>query len=539
LPFSISAGVGFIALFGVAVLNGIVLINEFNRLREEENLTVEEIVVKGTQSRLRPVLMTAAVASLGFLPMALSTSSGAEVQRPLATVVIGGLISATLLTLLVLPVLYVWIEKRKRNVKSVSIALVFLLCSLGVSAQGNSADVKEVVKQSVNLRYVALDSILAMGEQKAIALQLAGKQVEIMKLMADNPYDLSRTNSGVEYGNINSAFRDTRFFINQDFQLPSVYKRKKNFTLAQLETAKSNLKVELSELRMAIRNLCYRIMDLQRREEIIRKLMTTYGEWKRIAEAQFKSGDINQSAFISISLQLKQFNLEIGQIEADRTMLISQLQTLLQTEQQIVPLTEHPSLQLIQNDFSVLNHPLLLNSIAKTNESKALIDLEKSRLAPEFNLGYSNLSIKGWQSPDGVTQKYYGASDRFSIYQFGLSLPIFNGSSRARLNAARVGFQVSELELQRQKLQLTQRMKEVIAQYQAAKSALMYYENEGMKLLNDIDQQTNVRFQKGDIGYAERMMLVNQQLQLQSARADAILALQLSLSAYQYLTETK
>jgi cobalt-zinc-cadmium resistance protein CzcA len=268
-------------------------------------------------------------------------------------------------------------------------------------------------------------------------------------------------------------------------------------------------------------------------------LITTYGEWQRIAEAQFKSGEINQSAFISISLQLKQFNLEIGQIEADRTMLISQLQTLLQTEQQIVPLTEHPSLQLMQKDFSVLNHPLLLNSIAKTNESKALIDLEKSRLAPEFNLGYSNLSIKGWQSPDGVTQKYYGASDRFSIYQFGLSLPIFNGSSRARLNAARVGFQVSELELQRQKLQLTQRMAEVIAQYQAAKSALMYYENEGMKLLNDIDQQTNVRFQKGDIGYAERMMLVNQQLQLQSARADAILALQLSLSAYQYLTETK
>ena len=157
------------------MLNGIVLINEFNRLREEENLSVEEVVVKGTQSRLRPVLMTAAVASLGFLPMALSTSSGAEVQRPLATVVIGGLISATLLTLLVLPVLYVWIEKRKRNVKSVSIALVFLLGSLGVSAQGNNADVKEVVKQSANLRYVALDSILVMGEQKAIDLQSSGK----------------------------------------------------------------------------------------------------------------------------------------------------------------------------------------------------------------------------------------------------------------------------------------------------------------------------------------------------------------------------
>jgi len=112
MPFSISAGVGFIALFGVAVLNGIVLISEFNRLRKEDaQMPLKDIVRKGTQVRLRPVLMTALVASLGFLPMALSQTSGAEVQRPLATVVIGGLISATLLTLVVLPVLYTYFEK--------------------------------------------------------------------------------------------------------------------------------------------------------------------------------------------------------------------------------------------------------------------------------------------------------------------------------------------------------------------------------------------------------------------------------------------
>jgi cobalt-zinc-cadmium resistance protein CzcA len=106
MPFSISAGVGFIALFGVAVLNGIVLIAEFNRLRREGLTDLDEIVRRGTSTRLRPVIMTATVASLGFLPMALSHGSGAEVQKPLATVVIGGLISATALTLLVLPVLY-------------------------------------------------------------------------------------------------------------------------------------------------------------------------------------------------------------------------------------------------------------------------------------------------------------------------------------------------------------------------------------------------------------------------------------------------
>jgi cobalt-zinc-cadmium resistance protein CzcA len=111
MPFSISAGIGFIALFGVAVLNGIVLIAQFNRLKQEGLTDMNEIILKGTEARLRAILMTAAVASLGFLPMAIATSAGAEVQKPLATVVIGGLISSTILTLFVLPCLYVYFER--------------------------------------------------------------------------------------------------------------------------------------------------------------------------------------------------------------------------------------------------------------------------------------------------------------------------------------------------------------------------------------------------------------------------------------------
>ena len=124
LPFSISAGVGFIALFGVAVLNGIVLIAEFNRLKKDGVSDVFERIYKGTHSRLRPVIMTASVASLGFLPMALSQTSGAEVQRPLATVVIGGLITATFLTLVVLPILYYYSEKKLKMKKKTKFILI-------------------------------------------------------------------------------------------------------------------------------------------------------------------------------------------------------------------------------------------------------------------------------------------------------------------------------------------------------------------------------------------------------------------------------
>jgi heavy metal efflux system protein len=142
MPFSISAGVGFIALFGVAVLNGIVLIAEFNRLKKDGLTDLHDIVLKATQIRLRPVLMTAAVASLGFLPMALATSAGAEVQKPLATVVIGGLLSSTLLTLIVLPCLYIYSEKLGFSKVKLTPTILMLLCLFTgiVSAQGQTVD---------------------------------------------------------------------------------------------------------------------------------------------------------------------------------------------------------------------------------------------------------------------------------------------------------------------------------------------------------------------------------------------------------------
>jgi cobalt-zinc-cadmium resistance protein CzcA len=114
LNLNLSASVGFIALFGVAVLNGIVMVSYINRLRTD-GMPLDEAVREGASARLRPVLMTALVASLGFVPMAVATSAGAEVQRPLATVVIGGLVTSTLLTLLVLPVVYPWFSRKIRT----------------------------------------------------------------------------------------------------------------------------------------------------------------------------------------------------------------------------------------------------------------------------------------------------------------------------------------------------------------------------------------------------------------------------------------
>src|SRR5690606_5828800 len=150
LPFSISAGIGFIALFGVAVLNGIVLIAEFNRLKKEGMQDLDQIIIEGTRIRLRPVLMTAAVASLGFLPMALSHGAGAEVRRQLATVVIGGLITATFLTLIVLPIIYRWFEKINKSKNHRGLATVILaFLFLPASSYAQQPPVKHLSLQEV------------------------------------------------------------------------------------------------------------------------------------------------------------------------------------------------------------------------------------------------------------------------------------------------------------------------------------------------------------------------------------------------------
>ncbi|WP_293870571.1 CusA/CzcA family heavy metal efflux RND transporter [Spirosoma sp.] len=150
MPFSISAGVGFIALFGIAVLNGIVLISYFNQLEQEGVSDVLERVKQGTAVRFRPVVMTAAVASLGFLPMAISTSAGAEVQKPLATVVIGGLVSATLLTLVVLPVLYSLVASGRNQKAQLALPTV-THCLIGLLLMGTGSLTPTQAQMSVSL----------------------------------------------------------------------------------------------------------------------------------------------------------------------------------------------------------------------------------------------------------------------------------------------------------------------------------------------------------------------------------------------------
>ena len=219
MPFSISAGVGFIALFGVAVLNGIVLIAEFNRIKNTGETDSREIVLQGTKLRLRPVLMTAFVASLGFLPMALSNGSGAEVQRPLATVVIGGLLIATFLTLFVLPILYILFENgfslKQKNKATITGAAILFFCFF--SFQNMNAQTSISLSAAVD---TALKNNLQVKNERLNA--------EYQKKLKAATIDIPQTSIIGEYGQFNSFYKDTKFGISQGISFPTVYAKQKS-----------------------------------------------------------------------------------------------------------------------------------------------------------------------------------------------------------------------------------------------------------------------------------------------------------------------
>ena len=224
MPFSISAGVGFIALFGIAVLNGIVLIAEFNRLEREEGITsLDERIHKGLRSRLRPVIMTASVASMGFLPMALSTSAGAEVQKPLATVVIGGLLTATLLTLIILPILYQLVETRSfrftRLRNRFGSTLLVALMLLGSTSQ--------ITAQTPQATRISLQKAIELALENNAAVRASTYTVEAQQALTGAALDIPKTVIEGSYGHVNSPANDNSLTITQSFAFPTVYAHQK------------------------------------------------------------------------------------------------------------------------------------------------------------------------------------------------------------------------------------------------------------------------------------------------------------------------
>lgn len=521
MPFSISAGVGFIALFGVAVLNGIVLIAEFNRLKKEGLKNIQRIVLMGTKVRLRPVMMTAFVASLGFLPMAISNGAGAEVQRPLATVVIGGLMIATFLTLFVLPILYILFEKGvKVKAKTNSTLVVTLI--LGFFSFQAKAQFPINLQAAID---TALKNNLSIKNEKL----KSDYQKKIIKTAASIP----QTNVMAEYGQINSAFYDNRLSVNQSFNFPTVYINQKRLLNEEWKSSVLTIALKEADTKKLVREIFYTYLYLKNKEHLLLKNDSIYAKFLEKANLRFTKGESNVLEKTTAESQRGEIAIQLKQLQQDIEITQLQFGLLLNTTTRFIPNEANTKLELaISLDSSVVNqHPYLKIIEQQKKISGINRKLERSKFLPDINLGYNNMTMKGTGS-DNITYDY---SNRFQSIQIGLGIPLFFDSQKAKLNASKINQNISDNNYLLEKNALKNQYQALLNRYQTQSETVKYYENSALNNAKLISETADKQFINGDINYLDWVMLTNQAISIQSNYLDAIKNLNETIIQINYL----
>ncbi|RTL53356.1 MAG: CusA/CzcA family heavy metal efflux RND transporter [Sphingobacteriales bacterium] len=507
MPFSISAGVGFIALFGVAVLNGIVLISEFNRLKKEGMTDINAIILKGTSVRLRPVLMTATVASLGFLPMALSTGSGAEVQKPLATVVIGGLITATFLTLVVLPVLYTWFEKIKPKTKKTDVTkgLASLLILFFVSSF--AANAQQQPKSIINLN----DAVAAAMKNNPL-VKVGTLDISYQQQLKKTVKDYGKTNVGLTFGQYNSRIAyDNNFNINQSIPNPAYFKSLIKLSESNIKSSEWQLKIYQTELAANTKTSYYQLSFWIEEIRLLKELLAIYENVLKASALRYKTGETNalenynaESKVNEIKAQLRNaeegYRIELNRLKvftadssvtaiADTSLIEKQIQVNFDT----AAIAANPTLAFIKQQIDI------------ANREKAV---EQSRLKPDFSVGYFNQSLVGYQTVNGV-DKYYGVGRRFQGVNLGISIPIFARAQKEKVKAAEINRVRREAELTNYQYNLQAELTRLFGELQKQRVQINYYRNTALPQADLIINQAQKAFTAGEIGYYELTQSLN------------------------------
>lgn len=479
MNFSISAGVGFIALFGVAVLNGIVLISYYNSLKDEGEDDLLQRIYKGSAARLRPILATATVASLGFLPMALSTSAGAEVQKPLATVVIGGLLTSTLLTLFVLPVLYylVMTPRKPKKINHIVVTIAVLIMSsfsFTANAQNKPLKLEDAVQSALKNYPTVQQAALQTQQQQALS-----KTATIL-----DPFNI---NSNL--GQINSKLYDYNIGIAQGFKLSN--KADRNLLNQNVTMAKSYEAVTKSELTRNVSSTYYDWLNSWQQYNLLLQFEAIYVDYEKYADKKFQVGESNKLEKISASLQHKELKQQLAQANTQVINSQSELQKwMLDKEQYQAPINYDmlPAINLSDSTL-VSKHPMLGYLQEQIKSKELLQKAEKAKGNPSFNLGVNT------QSLDKENPFYYGS--------VGINIPLFKNGVKAKTEAAKIETEIAKKELEKSQQEFTTVF---MQQYQLQKQyaeKLDFYKKEGLPMAENIIVIAQRSYKSGDIGYIE------------------------------------
>lgn len=519
MPFSISAGVGFIALFGVAVLNGIVLMSEFNSLKKDGVTNLEEIILKGTKVRIRPVLMTAMVASLGFMPMALSSNAGAEVQKPLATVVIGGLVSATLLTLLILPVLY-WLSEKGFSTRIKTVASVILM---GICLSPTAFGQRKTIRQSEAIDLAILNHP---------TLKSAQFHVEGMKKLKGSSTDLGKTSMVLQYGQYNAFENDNNLTLNQNIPFPTVFARQRDWYESQVQAAMLCGKVTENELKFQVKNEFQNLVFVKRKHRLLLSLDSLYRTIVKASALRFKTGETNlletaiaESQLIEIQSQIRQ-NLGTGNIHQSR------LQYWLQTTDSLEVVEEGFEIPVLPGELNGSQNPVVKLASQQAETSRKYILLEKARLLPDFNLGYFNQTLVGAVRKDGYVATM---GNRFQGVIVGMQIPIWLKPQKARIQAAEAFSKASEMEVSTLKSKQIADLNAAKISFENALQNLKFLEENALPTALLIRQQALRNFEAGNIGILELTVAMKQSISSHELILQAQNQVKLELNHIQFL----
>ncbi len=520
MPFSISAGVGFIALFGVAVLNGIVLISEFEHLLKSGLKDAAERIRQGTATRLRPVLMTASVASLGFLPMALSNGAGAEVQRPLATVVIGGLLTATLLTLFVLPALYMLVFRKpksggnkspKRAITTVVIALFGV--PVGMNAQS--------MVQPITLQQ-AVDSAM----RNNLYLKSAALRSEAEEALIGSAWDLPRTNVDFEYGQVNTNVNDDRISLTQSLTFPTVYAQRRKMLKHGAAGVRWEQALRQREVRVQVQQTYHAVLVLSEQMRLLQEADSIYTLAVAGEEQRFDLGSSNVLQRATARTQAMLMRARVQQVSAELEQARTRLAQLMNSAGAVTvtPIPMKQTVAVMPDESTVLKHPI----VRSANEQEAAADarwrMERSTLLPEFTLGVASMTL--YQSPsvpDGSV--IYGRSDRFTMVRAGIGVPLFFGAQTARNKAARLGTERASNETEALTQEIRTQLQQAQQRYTAQLASVEAFEQGATQEAEQLRRSAEEAYLNGQIDRLQWSLLTGQSITLSMEYLDALQAL--------------
>ncbi|WP_276495902.1 CusA/CzcA family heavy metal efflux RND transporter [Pontibacter litorisediminis] len=534
MPFSISAGVGFIALFGVAVLNGIVLIGYFNQLKKDGWHDVYERVIEGTTVRLRPVLMTASVAALGFLPMALSSSAGAEVQKPLATVVIGGLITSTLLTLVVLPVLYYLVTSREeRKSKPVAVhSVVALLLSIGLYFGSSIAAQAQEGPQPLDLQ-----GALQYARENNPTLQAAQLETESQRALKGAAFDLPKTNLNYRRGQISTVETDEEITVTQEFAFPTVYGRQARLADAQATQAEIRQRLTERQVLRDVKLAFEQWQHLQARKQFILLQDSLYARFEHAARVREKAGETGALERATAEAKRLSIKAELAQANADAAIAETRLRQLLHAPAGAVRFTasapqKYTSAVLTDTTTAQVWLQLLQNEVQVARQQTKL---ESARLLPNFSIGYFNQTFIG-ESPARDPSRVYGNSDRFTGVEAGIAVPLWFGAQKSRINAARLNEQAVQKQAEAREKMLEADLQNALQELQKQAEQLQYYEQGALQQAEQLEKAAGLSFRLGEVDYVEFVQALDQAYNLRLQYLNALLYYNQSIINLQFLT---